>query len=107
MNVMPERPLTLKQRRFIDAYLGPAFGNGTEAARVAGYRGNDATLAVIGSENLTKPKILKAIGKRIEMDPERLERERRILDLSAIARDRSYPTRHRLKALLNRLRRRR
>jgi phage terminase small subunit len=34
---MAERSLTLKQERFIAAYLGDAHGNATEAARIAGY----------------------------------------------------------------------
>lgn len=35
---MAERPLTLKQEKFVTAYLGEAKGNATEAARIAGYR---------------------------------------------------------------------
>ena len=35
--------------------------NATEAARRAGYRGNDNTLASTGAENLTKPAIADAI----------------------------------------------
>lgn len=31
------KKLTVKQRRFADAYLGVARGNATEAARIAGY----------------------------------------------------------------------
>ena len=38
-------------------------GNGTEAAARAGYRGNRRTLAAIGSENLTKPHIIKKIDE--------------------------------------------
>ncbi len=53
-------PLTQKQRKFIAAYAG----NGTEAARVAGYDGNDATLAQVASENLRKPEIAAAIKAR-------------------------------------------
>ena len=36
-------------------------GNGTEAAARAGYKGNRRTLAAIGSENLTKPNIIKKL----------------------------------------------
>lgn len=61
---MATRRLTLKQQRFIEAYLGDAAGNATEAARQAGYRGNDKTLGVVGWENLNKPKISRAIAKR-------------------------------------------
>lgn len=36
-DVSQPRKLTLKQQRFIAAYLGEARGNATEAARIAGY----------------------------------------------------------------------
>ena len=39
--------LTLKQKAFADYYI--EFGNATEAARQAGYKGNDVTLAAVGS----------------------------------------------------------
>ena len=48
--------LTDKQRQFVDWYCSSdARCNGTEAARRAGYRGNDNTLRAVASENLTKP----------------------------------------------------
>lgn len=53
--------LTTKQTKFIAAYLGPANGNATEAARQAGYAGTDDTLRSVGAENLTKPVIAEAI----------------------------------------------
>lgn len=52
--------LTPKQQKFVDAYDG----NGTAAARAAGYAGNDATLAQVASENLKKPEVLAAIQAR-------------------------------------------
>ena len=54
--------LTNKQRAFIEEYLVDF--NGTRAAERAGYKGNDATLAAIASENLTKPKLAKRIADR-------------------------------------------
>lgn len=57
---MPKRPFTTKQQRFIDFYDG----NATDAARRAGYKGNDNTLAQVGDENLRKPKIAAAIKNR-------------------------------------------
>jgi len=50
-----------KQEAFVAAYIGPAKGNATEAARLAGYEGSYAVLRSIGSENLTKPNIAAAI----------------------------------------------
>ncbi len=47
------RPLTAKQRAFISWYISAEVNcNGTEAARRAGYRGNDNTLATVAFENL-------------------------------------------------------
>ncbi len=69
--------LTEKQRKFVEAYMGKAEGNGVEAARLAGYKGNDNTLAAIASENLRKPKIASAIEERQEGDPLVADREER------------------------------
>ncbi len=54
---------TPKQQLFIDAYLSNGF-NATQAARDAGYKGNDVTLQAVGSENLRKPLIASAIKQR-------------------------------------------
>lgn len=56
--------LTHKQELFVNAYLGEAKGNATEAARLAGYNGNDVTLGQVGAENLKKPQIAELIEKR-------------------------------------------
>lgn len=53
--------LTLKQRKFVDAYLGVSNGNATDAARRAGYAGNRRTLAVVGWETLRRVEVQKAI----------------------------------------------
>lgn len=58
------RRLTNKQRAFISHYL--ICLNATEAARLAGYKGNYATLRSIGSENLTKPNIKAEIDRRLK-----------------------------------------
>jgi len=57
---LSKKPFTVKQQRFIDFYDG----NATDAARKAGYKGNNNTLGQVGDENLKKPKILKAILER-------------------------------------------
>jgi hypothetical protein len=49
--------LTIKQQRFAAFLVGPANGNQTLAARMAGYRGDDRTLAVQGSANMRNPQI--------------------------------------------------
>lgn len=63
-----QRPLTPKQRKFIAFYCG----NGIEAARKAGYQGNDATLGAVAYENLRKPQVAKAIKARGDIDIEPL-----------------------------------
>jgi phage terminase small subunit len=56
--------LTEKQRRFVDAYIGDARFNATEAAQIAGYAGDRNTLHAMGSENLRKPTILAYMRAR-------------------------------------------
>lgn len=57
--------LTTKQRAFILEYANCNF-NGTEAAARAGYKGDRATLSVVASENLAKPKIREAIDQLLK-----------------------------------------
>lgn len=52
--------LTPKQQAFVDAYTG----NGTDAARAAGYTGTDGALAVSASKLLKLPKVREAIDAR-------------------------------------------
>ena len=56
--------LSKKQRLFVEEYLQT--WNATEAARRAGYKGNDVTLASVGYENLRKPQIEEAIRLRLQ-----------------------------------------
>lgn len=56
--------LTIKQRLFIDHYI--VCMNATEAARRAGYEGDNATLANTGSQNLRNPYILTEIDNRLK-----------------------------------------
>jgi hypothetical protein len=60
--------LTLKQERFVTAYLGEAHGNATLAAKVAGYAGNDVTLSSVAVENLRKPLIRRLVDERLEAE---------------------------------------
>ena len=66
--------LTEKQRAFVDALIGPAAGNATQAARMAGYRDdNYNSLRATASENLTKPNVqryLAAARARKRLSPE-------------------------------------
>jgi phage terminase small subunit len=64
--VPPERKLTHKQELFVEAFIGQAKGNGTEAARLAGYSGNDETLSAVATENLRKPLIASRVRVRVD-----------------------------------------
>lgn len=68
-----EKKLTPKQQLFVSEYLKT--GNATEAARKAGYKGNDKTLGQVGAENLRKPGISRVLEERQQARSERLELE--------------------------------
>src|SRR5262245_45038623 len=57
--------LTRKREAFTENYLSNGF-NGTEAARAAGYKGSDNTLAQVAHENLKNPQIISRVRARIE-----------------------------------------
>ena len=93
---MKRKGLTPKQQKFVDAYTG----NGTAAARAAGYRGNDHTLAQVARENLRKPEIAAAIKARAakEAKPIIATRTERQTFWSKVMNDRTELTRDRLRA---------
>jgi phage terminase small subunit len=62
-NIPVDQPLTMKQQLFVEAYFANDY-NATEAARVAGYNGNN--LNRIGSELLCKPHVRAAVDKRAQ-----------------------------------------
>lgn len=78
--------LRLKQQLFVEAYVGVAQGNASKAARKAGYKGNDATLRAIASQNLTKPNIIAAIAERTAKIKNIMSRDEVLEELSDIAR---------------------
>lgn len=77
--------LTVKQQLFIEAYLGKANGNATEAARLAGYSGNDKTLAVVGNENLSKPYLAEMVAERLDKALARMSADKVLAELEEIA----------------------
>jgi hypothetical protein len=81
------KPITERQRRWVEAYMGAAKGNATEAARLAGYRGNAETLRQVGHENLTKPHVRAAVAARVAADPRVKTREELQLFLSQVIDD--------------------
>ena len=58
------KPLTGKQKLFVEHYAATL--NGTKAARLAGYKGSDATLAVAAHKLLRLGKIKDEVEKRFK-----------------------------------------
>ncbi len=90
--------LTEKQRKFVESYMGGANGNATQAARLAGYAGNDNTLASMGDANMRKAAILAAIEERVKQDPAVADRESRQRFWTAVMGDSVAEMRDRLRA---------
>lgn len=88
------KKLSEKQKRFIDYYVET--GNATEAAKKAGYRGNN--LNRIGSENLSK--LDGYIKERMkELENERIATADEVLTyLTKVMRDEGLETKDRTKA---------
>ena len=57
-----DKPLTVKQDRFVKEYVKNG-GNGSKAARDAGYSSTPGVAGAIGHENLQKPEIKGAINE--------------------------------------------
>jgi phage terminase small subunit len=49
--------------------MGEAQGNGTFAAKLAGYSGNNVTLGAMACETLKNPRVKRAIAQMTESDP--------------------------------------
>jgi hypothetical protein len=90
--------LTVKQKKFVEAYLGRANGNGTDAAEMAGYEGDRKTLGIIASTNLKKPNIRIAIDERTKDDGSIASREERQAFLTRVMRTEHGKMGERLKA---------
>ena len=89
--------LTEKQKRFIDFYV--AKGNASEAAKLAGYRGNN--LNKVGSENLAK--LDKYIKERLKkLEDERIASATEVLQyFTKVMRDEKEDTNERTKCAEN------
>lgn len=64
MLALAEDGLNARQRLFVDAYTGGAIGNATGAARLAGYSGDEHTLASTGYRLLQVPQVAASIAAR-------------------------------------------
>ncbi len=75
--------LTGKRAVFVTCYVGEARGNGTQAARLAGYEGDDNTLAVTASQLLRNHKVMDAIALRLK--PLQITADEVVREISEIA----------------------
>ncbi len=58
--------LTLREKAFVEAYCGPAYGNGLEAATLAGYSAKSrGSLKVQASRLIRKPRVREAIHELV------------------------------------------
>ena len=91
--------LNEKQKRFVEAYLGDAGLNATEAARQAGYSPHSA--GVQGCALLKNPKVKAAIaaGRKPREKAAIISRERREELLSEFANDTRAQKKDRIKAI--------
>lgn len=80
----PRPPLGERHRRFVEAYMGEAAGNASEAARIAGYSPKRAKAA--GLTALSHPSVKAAIEERQRGDPLIATREERQRLWTSIAR---------------------
>jgi phage terminase small subunit len=79
------KKLTGKQAAFVDAYLGAARFNASQAARLAGYKATSKhSFDSIGSENLTRPAIRTAIDEYWKMS--RMSADEVLKELGELAR---------------------
>ena len=62
---MKDKPLTVKQKKFVKAYVATD-GNGQESAKAVYDVNSDTVARSIASENLTKPNIKYAIEQALE-----------------------------------------
>jgi hypothetical protein len=69
-------PLKESHRRFVEAYMSNG-GVGVEAARAAGYSGDNAALATRASELLGREDVQAAMHERVEADPTVVDRKER------------------------------
>jgi phage terminase small subunit len=68
-------PLSERERRFVEAYMGEAAGNATKAAELAGYSKISARQQ--GARLCTKAAIRAAIDERTAADPQIADRTAR------------------------------
>jgi phage terminase small subunit len=84
---------------FVEAYVGVARLNGTESARLAGYKGDDRTLGVTAHRLLRRAKVKRAIAARLAKVKRMLSADEVLQEIASIALSLDAADRDRLKAL--------
>lgn len=59
-----DKPLSERERRFVDAFVGPAKGVGAAACKAAGYKGNQRVRTTQAGRMLSKAGVKLAIAAR-------------------------------------------
>jgi phage terminase small subunit len=85
---MTTKALSVREQRFVDAYLGSARANATQAALAAGYTQNYGSARTLGARLLARVHIRNAVDARVarETNAAILNAEERDVLLSSIAR---------------------
>ena len=99
---MSTRVLSVREQRFVDAYLGSARANATQAVLTAGYTRNYGSALTLGARLLAKVHIRQAVHARAARETETaiLNAEQRDALLSSIARgELGADTRERIRAI--------
>lgn len=69
--------LSERHRRFVEAYMGEAAGNGARAAELAGFKGTNKVRSETARKLLARKDVKAAMAERIESDPLVATREER------------------------------
>ena len=77
-----QKPLSERERRFVEAYMST--GNGLHAAKAAGYKGSNASLAVTAARALRRANVQAALTLRAKGDPAVATRKERQLFWTAV-----------------------
>jgi phage terminase small subunit len=95
----PEKELNVQQQIFVDYICSGCKQN--EAAKKAGYTGDDGTLRATAGRLLKDPNVIKAIKLRREKDKSKLNatRQEKLELLTSIMRDETVSYKHRLRAI--------
>ena len=80
------RQLSERERAFCEHYVGDAAGNGTKAARLAGYAGDATTLSVAAYRLLRKDRVRKVLSAFQELDERVAGRVERLQFLTRVVR---------------------